>query len=341
MKLLTFIIPAYNSEAFLRKCVDSMLLPDCLDRLEILIINDGSTDATAAIGQDYAARYPGTVRLLSQENRGHGGALNTGCAAATGKYLKVIDADDWIVTENLPSFLDALEQTESDVVLTHYHTIDIGTGEVKSWRSYPDEFGRVCTFEQIMACWRSFDRCLTFHGITYRRDFYHQFGGGLLEKCFYEDHEYATFPCCMAKSILPLDLFLYEYRIGDANQSVATENQRKRLPQTGAVLHRMAQRYADLPPSAGKQYAAMKIQGLLLSYVTTALLVEPDRHRGRKTAQVEMDDIRQAAPEGYLLAKRKYRVLSLLNRLHISKKVWDGILRSSLYNHIRGNHSFD
>lgn len=341
MKLLTFIIPSYNSEAFLCKCVDSMLLPDCLDKLEILIVNDGSTDATAVIGQDYAARYPGTVRLISQENRGHGGALNTGCAAATGKYLKVIDADDWIVTENLPSFLDALEQTESDVVLTHYHTIDIGTGEVKSWRSYPEEFGRVCSFEQIMACWRSFDRCLTFHGITYRKDFYREFGGALLEKCFYEDHEYATFPCCMAGSILPLDVFLYEYRIGDANQSVATENQLKRLPQTGAVLHRMAQRYAALPEAAGKRYAAMKIQGLLLSYVTTALLVEPDRKQGRKTAQKEMDYFRQAAPEGYALAKRKYQVLSLLNRLHISKKVWDGILHSSLYNHIRGNHSFD
>ena len=120
MKILSFIIPAYNSAAFLDKCLLSMLLPEVLDKLEILIINDGSTDATAEISRKYQDKYPGTVRLISQENKGHGGALNTGCAAASGKYLKAVDADDWIQSESLPEFIRLLEQCESDVVLTHY-----------------------------------------------------------------------------------------------------------------------------------------------------------------------------------------------------------------------------
>ena len=82
MKILTFVIPAYNSESFLHKCLDSMLVPELLEKLEILVVSDGSTDRTAEIAEGYCVRYPDTVRLISQENKGHGGALNTGCAAA-------------------------------------------------------------------------------------------------------------------------------------------------------------------------------------------------------------------------------------------------------------------
>lgn len=341
MKVLSFIIPAYNSESFLHKCVDSILVPQVLENIEIIIVNDGSTDGTEAIGREYQQRYPDVVRCLCQENKGHGGALNTGCAAAQGKYLKVVDADDWVLSENLPMVVAALAQCNSDVVLTHHHTIDITTGEVKNWKSFPPAFEVSYTFEQIMDSWRSFDRSLTFHGITYRTEFYQKYGGALLEKCFYEDHEFATFPCCYAKSVFPLDIFLYEYRVGDVNQSVAGANQLKRLSHTEAVLDQMTKKYRTLLDSAGKRYAAMKIQGLLLSYLTTTLLLDPDKKVGRRNAQAEMDKMAQAAPESYALARRKYQVFCVLNRLHLNKGVWDWIIQSGVYNRIRKNHSFD
>lgn len=338
MKRLSFIIPAYNSEAFLHKCLDSMLVPECLEQLEIILVNDGSADKTEAIGRAYQERYPGVVRLISQENRGHGGALNTGCAAATGKYLKVIDADDWVLPESLPAFLTALDHCECDVVLTHYHTIDITTGAVKGWKCFPAEFGVPYPLAQIMDSWQDFCHGLTFHGITYRREFYQKHTDGLLEKCFYEDHEYATFPCCYAESVLSLDLFVYEYRIGDVNQSVAAANQLKRLPQVEAVLDQMAQKFRKLSDPSGKRYAAMKLQGLLLSYLTTSLLVNPDKSAGYRTARAEMEKMAVSAPESYALARRKYQVFCLMNRLHISKDTWDRILSSRIYHLLRGNH---
>lgn len=341
MKVLTFVIPAYNSEQFLDKCIPSMLVNEILPKLEIIVVNDGSKDATAEVAQKYCDAYPDVVRLISQENKGHGGALNTGCAAARGKFLKVIDADDWIVSENLPKLIALLEETESDVVLTHHHTIDIGTGEIKHWRSYPKVFGKPYTFAEIMSDWRSFDRSLTFHGITYRTAFYHEFGHQLLEHVFYEDHEYATYPCCYAQSITPFDMFLYEYRIGDVNQSVSNANQLKRLRHTETVLQRMVEEYGTLPETPGKAYAAMKIQGLLLSYLTTALLVNPDRRDGRRLAKTQMAKRRVDAPRVFDLAQRKYQVFCMLNRFHVSKAMWDTILTSSLYNRIRKNHSFD
>lgn len=341
MKLLSFIIPAYNSEAFLHKCVDSMLVPEVLDKLEIIIVNDGSRDATEAIGKDYERSYPNVVRLISQKNKGHGGALNTGCAAAQGKYLKVIDADDWILSENLPVFLEKLEKTDSDIVLTHFHTINITTGTVKKWRSYPAAYDVPYTFEQIMPSWRSFDRCLTFHGMTYRREFYQEYGTPLLEKRFYEDCEYATFPCCQANSILPLDLFLYQYRVGDSNQSVAAETQLKRITHMDAVLKQMVEKNLLLTDPIRKQYATMKIYDLLVDYLTIALLVNPDKKAGRHMAQEIMRWISRMVPDCYRLALGKYAVFSLLSRLHVSRDTWDRFQYSRAYRFFRNNHSFD
>ena len=273
MKLLSFVIPAYNSEAYLEKCISSMLEPSVLPALEIIVVNDGSADATEKIALRFCGQYPGTVRLITQKNLGHGGALNTGCAAAQGKYLKVIDADDWVESRSLPAFVKALEKCESDVVLTHYRTVNITTGEEKAWRCYPEAFGKAMTLADVMHRWGDFDRALTFHGIAYRTDFYHRMGLKLSEHIFYEDHEFATFPCCHAETVTPLDIFLYVYRIGDVNQSVSDANQLKRISHVEAVLKRLLTEGEKLPPGAGRDYAAAKAQGLLMSYLTTALLV--------------------------------------------------------------------
>lgn len=341
LKILTFIIPAYNSQAYLDKCVSSMLVPELMDRLDILIVNDGSTDETARIAEKYCAQYPDSIRLITQENRGHGGALNTGCAAAAGKYLKVIDADDWVETENLPAFLGLLENCDSDVVLTHYHTIDVATGEIRNWCSSPQCFGESYPFGQIMANWRSFDQCLTFHGIAYHTAFYQRYGHPLPEHVFYEDHFFATYPCCYARSITPCDLFLYDYRVGDVNQSVSQANQLKRIGHIETVLDQMIQIYCSLACAEdGKGYAAMKIQGLLLSYLITALLVERDKKSGRQMAAKRMEELRMEVPDVYKTAVRKYQVFLMMNRLHMTKEVWEKILRSKAYSVFWRKHGF-
>ena len=335
MKVLTLVIPAYNSEKFLDKGIPSMLVSELLAKLEIIIVNDGSRDATAEIAEKYCQQYPDTVHLISQENKGHGGALNTGCAAAQGKYVKVIDADDWILSENLLAYMEALENCDSDVVLTHYHTVDISTGEVRDWKSDPEEFGKSYTFEEIMADWHRFARSFTLHGITYRTDFYRQYGHRLLEHVFYEDYEYAAYPCAYAESITPMDVFLYEYRVGDVNQSVSDANQLKRIGHIEAVLQRMADEYQTLSEPSAKQYAATKIQELLLSYLTVALLVNPDRKNGRKISRQQMEKCRTDVPEAYTLAIKKYQIFCLMNRLHVSKATWEAILKSPVYKSLR------
>lgn len=344
MKILSIIVPAYNSQQFLDKGIPSFLHEDVLDKLDIIIVDDGSTDNTAAAAQKYCDLHPDSVRLIRQENKGHGGALNTGCAAAVGKYLKVIDADDWVETENLPAFIGLLENCSSDVVLTHYYTMDISNGEVKKWKNYPPVFGRGYSFEEIMTMWKSFDRSLTFHGITYHTDFYHKYAFRLSEHVFYEDHEFATIPCCYAKSVTPFDLFIYDYRIGDITQSVSNANQLKRIGHTETVLHRLVEEYGrlELPENAGgRAYFDMKTQGLLLSYLTTVLLVDPDRARGRQSAARMMAYFQRNMPAVSMGVKKQYGVFLWMNRLHMTRDHWEKIKNSKIYNKLRHNHDFN
>ena len=106
MKLLTVTVPCYNSQDYMEKCIESLLCGG--ERVEIIVINDGSKDNTGAIGDRYAARYPDIVKVIHQENGGHGAGINAGLKAATGKYFKVVDSDDEVSTDFV-SFLDRLE----------------------------------------------------------------------------------------------------------------------------------------------------------------------------------------------------------------------------------------
>ena len=108
MKLLSITIPCYNSEAYMEKCIES-LLPGGED-VEILIVDDGSHDGTARIADEYASRYPTIVKAIHKENGGHGSAVNTGLENATGLYFKVVDSDDWVQEEAYRKILDTLTE---------------------------------------------------------------------------------------------------------------------------------------------------------------------------------------------------------------------------------------
>ena len=123
MKLLTFAIPCYNSEAYMENCINS-LLPGGED-VEILIVNDGSKDRTAEIADAYEKKYPGIVRAIHQENGGHGEAVNAGIRNATGMYFKVVDSDDWVDQDAYAKILAKLKElsggeTTLDMFIANY-----------------------------------------------------------------------------------------------------------------------------------------------------------------------------------------------------------------------------
>ena len=108
MKLLSIAIPCYNSEAYMEKCIESLLKGG--EEVEILVVNDGSSDRTAEIADTYAEKYPTIIKAIHQENGGHGEAVNAGIRNATGLYFKVVDSDDWVNEEAYKQILKTLEE---------------------------------------------------------------------------------------------------------------------------------------------------------------------------------------------------------------------------------------
>lgn len=342
-KILSVIIPSYNSRKWLKKCLDSFVC-SALNDIEVIVVNDGSEDGSENIAVEFVNKYPDSFILKNKENGGHGSAINEGVGLATGKYIKVIDADDWINTQSLPEFINSLKNTDADTVLTHYRTINEAAGEVKCWRTYPEIFGSKYTLDSIMSDWKSFDRGLTFHGITYNREFYLKNSIKLSEHIFYKDHEYATIPCCFSESIAALDLFVYEYRVGDVSQSVSSENQVRRISHIRTVLERLVREKNRLDiyssDSGNVKYYNAKIHHLLLSFLLTSLVCNSNKPGGRKYAADFMDFMKENCPEVYSSALNHYRIMKTMNRLHISEKVYRKVLSSAIYNKLRNNHDF-
>ena len=135
MKILTIVIPCYNSAAYMDRAVESLLIGS--DELEILIIDDGSSDNTSVIADEYEKNYPNIVRAIHKENGGHGDVINTGLKHANGVYFKVLDSDDWFDKNCLQKVLSILKtminnSTSLDMLITNYVYENMSIGKSKS-----------------------------------------------------------------------------------------------------------------------------------------------------------------------------------------------------------------
>lgn len=219
-KLLTITVPCYNSQDYMRGCVDSLLVGG--DRVEIIIIDDGSVDQTGAIADEYAEKYPDIVRVVHQENGGHGEGINQGVKHATGKYFKVVDSDDKL-SEDFPAFLDALEQCDKeggvDLIVTNYyyvHTDGIGDRSI----DYSNALPKNKIFEWKDTKPFRIHQLLTIHSSTFRTAILKAWGEPLPRKVFYEDNLMICKNLSAIKRMYYFPADLYRYWIGRPDQSV-------------------------------------------------------------------------------------------------------------------------
>ncbi len=111
-KILSVSIASYNVEKFLDQTLESCLVPEIMDRLEVIIVNDGSKDGTADVAKKYTEKWPDTFILVDKENGGYGSTVNVGIKTATGKYFRLLDGDDWFDKDGLREFIGILEQAQ-------------------------------------------------------------------------------------------------------------------------------------------------------------------------------------------------------------------------------------
>lgn len=228
MKYLTITVPCYNSQQYLRRCLDSLVV--CTDGVEVIVVNDGSTDETGAIAEEYASRYPDMVSVVHKENGGHGSAVNAGLALASGKYFKVVDSDDWLKERAYRMLLNKIEvwckweETRKRQICPEllvcdytYNHLDIGT---QRRMRYGNVFapGKICTWNQIGHFRPS--QYLIMHALVYRTDILRKSGLILPEHTFYVDNLFAYCPLPYVENICYLPVNLYQYYLGRDDQSV-------------------------------------------------------------------------------------------------------------------------
>lgn len=222
MKILSVAIPCYNSESYMEKCIKSILPVG--DDVEILIVNDGSTkDNTAEIADRYAAKYPGIIKAIHQENGGHGQAVNTGLKNATGLYYKVVDSDDWVNTKGLIKIVQRMKELEEeggvDLFLANfiYDKVDAKHKRLMRFKNvFPvekifgwDEMGHMHQTQYIL-----------MHNIFYRTQMLRDCGMELPKHTFYVDNIFAFQPFVSVQRLYYMDVNLYHYFIGRDDQSV-------------------------------------------------------------------------------------------------------------------------
>lgn len=238
MKLLTVTVPCYNSQAYMEKCIDSLLVGG--ERVEIIIIDDGSKDDTGRIADAYAARYPTIVKVIHQENGGHGEGINQGLAHASGIYFKVVDSDD-TVSADFSEFLDDLEQCERqggvDLAVTNYyyvHSDGKGDRSINYSNALPQR--KIFTWSETKPF--KVHQLLTIHSCTFRTEAMRAWAEPLPKHVFYEDNlmVYQTLP--NVRRIFYKNIDLYRYWIGRPDQSVQQSVAAKRYSHQILVTER-------------------------------------------------------------------------------------------------------
>lgn len=215
------IVPCYNSADYMERCINSLLLGG--EQVEIILVDDGSNDRTPQISDDYARAFPTIVKTVHQPNGGHGQAINTGLKSVTGMYVKVVDSDDWLDAAAYRQMLAFLKTRLSvtsklDMVISNFSYDKVGVKHKKAMR-YPFlPQNKVFTWEDA-----HFPRgkYLLMHSVIYRSKL-------LIEEAqlelprhtFYVDELYVFEPLIYVKEMYYLNIDLYHYFIGRADQSV-------------------------------------------------------------------------------------------------------------------------
>lgn len=305
IKLLSIVVPSYNSQDYLCRCLDTVVQGG--QDVEIIVVDDGSTDSTAEIAREYCDRFPGIVRLEQKENGGHGSAVNRGLEVATGTYFKVVDSDDWLDTTDYMSVLSLLRSIGSvDLLITNYVYEYSYNGKYKVMR-YNNIFpqGKVISWEGMHRF--RFDQLMLMHSMFYRTELLRQCGIKLPEHTFYVDNLVAYLPLPYVKSIVYLDCSPYHYLIGRPGQSVNTQAMIKQIDQQIKVTRLMLEAF-----DVFNDIECLKLRRYMLFYLSrmvaitiTYIYIAEDKGLSRKADEL-WDFIRQRDEKLYVVLRRSF-----------------------------------
>lgn len=301
-KFLTVCVPVYNTECYLDRCLLSLASSPCADQLEVIIVNDGSTDSSREIALAYQERYPAIFSLVDKENGGHGSTINTALDRATGIYFRVLDSDDWVDGENLAKLIDKMrtEGLWADLVSANYHQVFAESGStIEIEKKAPIKDYVLHDFANADFSKEYF----SIHSMMIATELLRAADFRITEHAYYVDVEYMLCAIPYVHTVMFAPEHIYRYAVGNSEQSINPDVFVSRYDHHDRVIRRMVDYYsryeAVMSPGQIRYMKTIIVKYLLNTHYTLSLIWDPDKERGYARARDFDEYLRNAAPGLY------------------------------------------
>lgn len=278
-KILSIIVPTYNMEKYLSYCLDSFLINKNRDKLEVIIVNDGSKDKSLEIANEYVSRAADIFRVIDKKNGNYGSCINAALPEVNAKYVKVVDADDSVNTSHLDEFITFLSNNDVDLALSDFVLVDEERVEFKNisynWGKSLMTMKEVCVTDRF--------KDMEMHAVTYRRELlirmrYHQ-----TEGVSYTDQQWIFAPMSVINTVGVFNKPVYRYLVGRSGQTIDPEVKIKKMSDRTKYVLDMIALYDKLCQSVEpevKSYLDARIfpniKDIYITYFTNPSLVSFD-----------------------------------------------------------------
>lgn len=320
MKLLTIAIPVYNTEKYIKRCLDSLLVNGIIDDLEIIAVNDGSKDNSLQILNQYKNDYPNTIIVIDKPNGGHGSTINSALKIATGKYFKVLDSDDWLDSLNLIDFISTLRNCNEDVVVSSY-TEEYTYSGIEVVYNYPKVKKNTTLKFNNLKNEDPVEIYFPMASATYKLDVLRECKLELFENSFYVDMQYNIMPIPYIKTVRYLDKPLYRYFIGRPSQSMSQESLTRNYLHHHKVLTFLIDYYNKFSTSSSlvqKEYMKFMTVSMIYTFFTIVCIKVNDKKLAYQTFKKFDACLKNTSQELYetsnIYSELKYsRMLKFIN----------------------------
>ncbi len=246
-KVLSIIIPSYNMEKYLHKCLQSLVV-DNLEKVQVIVVNDGSKDKTLEIAKEFQKSYPDSFTVIDKQNGNYGSCINCGLVKAIGKYVKVLDADDSFISSNFREFIEFLSNIDVDMILSDYIKVDEDdntTDPITLPIHIPDN-----TIVSAEGIFRNVHRIFQMHSVTYKTSLLRSINYSQTEGISFTDQEWVFLPTAYVKTVAYFHKPVYKYLVGRIGQTIG-EDFLKRQIALQKIYSKQILQYEDTIQSLG------------------------------------------------------------------------------------------
>ena len=273
-KLLSIVVPTYNIEEYIGKCLKSFIKEELLTLIEVIVVNDGSTDNSSNLAKTFSNNYPETFRVIDKENGGHGSTINTALKEANGKFFMVVDGDDWIDADALLNVVKKLKDN-MDIDALFFNCVDeFKSNNTKRYHSLSNIFNEgIIDFNRVKL---DIDKQVGLLNTIYYIENLRKINLTLDEKTFYVDAEYMLYPLSTVNKAIYINESVYHYLIGRPNQSININNALKHINDRKKVIESVITYFQNLKTKKVNRFALdsyyMKMSGVISDYYNILIM---------------------------------------------------------------------